>query len=97
MPDRQQQKSLRIEFVDVARLLFDGENPRLSALGETKSQDELLEVLWNEMAVSEVALSIAANGYFEEEPLFVVPEQPIEADKERRSILLLKGTVGLLR
>jgi hypothetical protein len=91
MPDRQQQKSLKIEFIDVDRLLFDAENPRLSAMGETKSQDELLEVLWNEMAVSEVALSIAANGYFEEEPLFIVPQQPQEKDKDKQKYIVVEG------
>ena len=29
--------------------------------------------MWKEMAVSEVALSVAENGFFEEEPLLVIP------------------------
>jgi hypothetical protein len=68
-----EQKKLKVEFMGVDRLLLDDDNPRLSAIGSAKSQDELVQVLWDEMAVSEVALSIAANGYFEEEPLFIVP------------------------
>ena len=55
-------------------LLFDAGNPRLR--GETEeelSQDQIFEVLWRDFAVNEVAESIAANGYFEHEPLFVIP------------------------
>lgn len=66
-------KPLRIDYKDVDSLLLDDENPRLVAVRETETQDQLVQVLWDEMAVSEVALSIAANGYFEEEPLFIVP------------------------
>lgn len=71
-----EQKALKVLFKDVNQLLLDDENPRLTAISEPKSQDELVQVLWDEMAVSEVALSIAANGYFQEEPLFIVPGNP---------------------
>jgi len=74
-------KKLKIEFKDVDCLLFDSENPRLSAISNTKSQDDLLQTLWNEMAVDEVALSIAANGFFEEEPLLIIPVDPKKKDK----------------
>src|SRR6266478_5638397 len=62
-----------IIYVRPDHLYLDEENPRLSSSGNGTSQDELLKVLWTEMAVSEVAISIATNGFFEEEPLFVVP------------------------
>jgi hypothetical protein len=78
MPLKKERKQLKIDFKNVDDLLLDPENPRLSVVGESKSQDELVKVLWDEMAVDEVALSIAANGYFEEEPLFVIP-QPASA------------------
>lgn len=59
----------------VADLLFDEENPRLSSLldGSKETQEELLRILWDEMSVDELVLSVAANGFFEEEPLFVIP------------------------
>jgi hypothetical protein len=60
----------------LAQLLLDPANPRLATSleqGEQPSQDELVRVLWQEMAVDEVALSIAANGYYPEERLLVVP------------------------
>jgi len=85
-----QQKTLKIEFKDVDLLMLDDDNPRLSAIGNTNSQDDLVKVLWNEMAVSEVALSIAANGYFEEEPLFIVPGDPNKS-KQKGKFVVVEG------
>lgn len=55
------------------KLMLDSTNPRLAELGipSASSQYELLKALWDEMAVEEVAMSIAYSGYFEHEPLFV--------------------------
>jgi hypothetical protein len=66
-------KILDIKAVAVDQLLLDPENPRLESVAKTKDQLDLIKAMWREMAVSEVALSIAANGFFEEEPLFAVP------------------------
>lgn len=59
--------------IELDKLLLDGANPRLAELGipGTASQFDLLKALWDEMAVEEVAMSIAYSGYFEHEPLFV--------------------------
>lgn len=64
--------------VPVEQLLLDPENPRLASvtLDLKQSQDELIKILWKEMDVKEIALSIAANGFFEEELLFVIPVDP---------------------
>jgi hypothetical protein len=59
--------------VDTENLLLDLENPRLAAQENLKTQDALAKYLWEEMAVDEIALSVARNGFFEEEPLFVIP------------------------
>jgi hypothetical protein len=55
------------------KIMLDANNPRLAELGilRTASQFDLLKALWEEMAVEEVAMSIAYSGYFEHEPLFV--------------------------
>ena len=57
----------------MSELLLDARNPRLAEFGipPDASQSTLLETLWKEMAVEEVAMSIAYSGYFEHEPLFV--------------------------
>jgi len=56
-------------------LLLDPENPRLASTAGSASptQADLMKTLWTEMSVDELVMSIAANGYFPEEPLFVVP------------------------
>ncbi len=64
----------RRESVAVDCLFLDPENPRLASSDlEDPTEDELVKILWQQMAVDEVLLSIAANGYFPEEPLFVIP------------------------
>lgn len=90
MPE-QEQKKLKVDFVEVERLLLDDENPRLSGISDKRTQDDLVRVLWDEMAVSEVALSIAENGYFEEEPLFVVPKLPKEQDTAKQRYVVVEG------
>lgn len=55
----------------VDKLLLDTKNPRLAEYtSETSNQRDVLKTLWREMAVDEIALSIATNGYFPYEPLF---------------------------
>jgi len=75
MPDQTTQKMV-IRLLPVGELLLDPENPRLEAVTSSKDQMELVRAMWREMAVDEVALSIAENGFFEEEPLFVIPSRP---------------------
>lgn len=68
-------------------LRFDSRNARIiDALrehGGTLSQDDILQVLWREFAVDEIALSIAANGFFRQEPLF--------ATREDRRFIVVEG------
>lgn len=57
-------------------LCFDYKNPRLVEFSITKSTDEktILNILWNEMAVDEIVLSILAHGFFENEAMLAVEE-----------------------
>ncbi len=64
--------------IPVQQLRLDRENPRLASGRPAPSQEELLQVLWSEMDVEELALSIHANGYLEEEPLLVYQPDPKE-------------------
>jgi hypothetical protein len=59
--------------IELDKLRLDARNPRLAELGiaTTATQFDLLKALWDEMAVEEVAMSIAYSGYFDHEPLFV--------------------------
>jgi len=55
-------------------LFLDDKNPRMAGAAEGQSQDEIIEFLWREMAVAEIALSIRQNGFFQHEPLFAARE-----------------------
>lgn len=77
--------------VPVGRLLLDPENPRFASAGAQQSQEDLLRILWTEMAVDEVALSIAHNGYYRQEPLLVIPDDPSERDEQKRKYIVVEG------
>ncbi|MFH1647520.1 MAG: hypothetical protein ABID71_07555 [Chloroflexota bacterium] len=62
------------DVIPIKLLLLDKENPRLASTAQGDSQEDFLRVLWEEMAVDEIAFSIAANGFYPEEALFVIPE-----------------------
>lgn len=81
----------KIEYVPVKHLRLDRDNPRLASEDTDVSPTELIRILWTEMAVDEVALSIAANGYFPEEPLFVIPETSGRADPEKDKFIVVEG------
>jgi len=81
-------------------LLLDPVNPRTIELGinDDSTQEQILEALWTKMAVREVALSIAHNGYFEHEPLFIEDRDGtwyvIEGNRRLASVqLLLNATL----
>jgi len=85
--------------VEVEDLLFDTQNPRLAEFGVSSksTQYDLLKTLWKEMAVEEVASSIAYNGYFEHEPLFVERRNDgkflvIEGNRRLAAVKLLLST-----
>ena len=59
----------------VSLLHLDSQNPRLPEEAQGKSEEELLEVLYKEFFLDELAYSMAKNGYFDEEPLVVVPDK----------------------
>jgi hypothetical protein len=83
--------SIAIRRIPVERLLLDYENPRLASGSGADTQKDLLKVLWNEMAVDEVALSIAANSFFPEEHLLAIPHNPNESVDARRKYVVVEG------
>jgi len=106
MPARQTKKKTRkqrpsdegsagYERIETTKLLLDPNNPRLAEYlpRDRRSQEDVLRVLWREMAVDELALSIAASGYFDYEPLFVVEKGGnfvvIEGNRRLAAVMLL--------
>ncbi len=82
----------RPQSIDPSELRFDARNPRFSESQET-TQEELLEKLWREFSVDEIALSIAANGFFEYEPIFAARETDelvvVEGNRRLAAVRLL--------
>jgi len=67
----------------VSRLRLDPRNPRLATVledGDRPSQEELVRRLWKSEAADELAISIAENGYYQQEPLLVVPSEDDPAE-----------------
>lgn len=81
------------EQVALPRLFLDDQNPRLSS-HEAQTQDAILDVLAREMSLGELALSIAANGFYETERLLVVPREEntytvVEGNRRLAAVQLL--------
>lgn len=57
-------------------LSLDWQNPRLAEfkLDKIEPPKELYQLLWDEMALDELVISITAHGFFETEPLLVTKE-----------------------
>lgn len=64
------QLNIPIELIDL-----DPENPRLAKESRGSTQFELLQTLYDQFDVDELAYSMAENGYFDEEPIIVVPQK----------------------
>lgn len=63
----------QIQYVESEVLSFDPENPRLVEFGSSKMDEgTLINLLWREMAVEELVMSILSQGFFEHEPLYVL-------------------------
>ena len=82
----------------IDQLLLDKANPRLASLitQDEPTQDDLVQVLWTEMAVDEVAFSVAANGFYPNERLLLVKERGatkftvIEGNRRLAAVRLLR-------
>ena len=62
-----------IDYIPSANLVFDSENPRMVEFGVNQyPEEQLINLLWKEMAVEELVMSILALGFFDHEPLYVM-------------------------
>ena len=83
-----------VERIPVADLHFDRQNPRLFLEQDSyPAETELIQILWRDFAVDEVALSIANNGYFSHETLFTTQENGklvvVEGNRRLAAVRLL--------
>ena len=58
-------------------LFFDYSNPRLIefAINTRTKEKDIINILWSQMAVNEIVMSILAHGFFENEAMYAVKEQ----------------------
>lgn len=73
------------EEIDISRLEFDTENPRLVEFGINKNESEenVIALLCNVMAVDELIFSIVNSGFFFHEPLIGIPD--------KRKFIIIEG------
>jgi hypothetical protein len=87
-----------IEKIKLGDLNFDRANPRFVGYGiqPSTSEEEVIKALWVEMAVDEVAMSIAASGFWPQEPLIVAEEKGkwvvIEGNRRLAAVRVLTDT-----
>jgi hypothetical protein len=60
--------------IKIEKLFLDQLNPRLYGESAGESQDAIMEKIYSKESIDELASSLAVNGYFQEEPIIVVPK-----------------------
>jgi hypothetical protein len=71
-PDANERPDPYAERIAVDEIMLDPENPRL-VFSETPSQLDLAKRLYEDEALDELMPSLRDNGFFEEEPIVVIP------------------------
>jgi hypothetical protein len=61
--------------VAIDRLHLDSANPRLPEEIQGKSEEEVLQHLFDHFDLEEIADPMGRNGYFDEEPLVILPQK----------------------
>ena len=92
-----------VEYIELDKLNLDKRNPRLSEFGiNAKSrEEEILKILWDEMAVNELMYSIVSNGFWDYEPLIALKEGEnytvVEGNRRLAAVKLLhnQGSVKI--
>ncbi len=65
-------KKTEVKYVGADKLLFDSKNPRMVEFGDMSDETKVINTLWQNMAVNEIVMSILANGFFENEPMYAI-------------------------
>ena len=66
--------------IKIEKLFLDQLNPRLYGESAGESQDAIKEKIYDKESIDELASSLAVNGYFQEEPIIVVPKSEADYD-----------------
>ncbi len=94
--DNFEKKSTQFELIK--NLKLDRENPRLIEfnISSRTTEQEIMMILYNEMAITELMYSISKNGYWTYEPLIVMPDRDgkfivLEGSRRLTALKLLLG------
>jgi hypothetical protein len=89
----------KIQQINVDKLDFDRDNPRLVEYGinANTSDDEMIEVLVKVMSVNELILSISNSGFFENEALIAIPNNgrfiTIEGNRRLAAVRIIRDHI----
>lgn len=70
--------------IPIDKLSVDNQNPRLAQEYQGATETVIMKVLVDDFDVEELAYSMAENGYFDEEPIVVVPARLPDTYKAKR-------------
>lgn len=67
----------RINNISPNEISLDWKNPRLADFGikEGTSPEKIFSIMWRNMGVEEIIISITAHGFFKTEPIIVIKEE----------------------
>ena len=68
-------------LIDIDHLFLDEYNPRLYGESISDTQEEIMKKIYTREQIDELASSLAVNGYFQEEPIIVIPKNNVDFDK----------------
>lgn len=81
----------KVEQIPVGKLLLDPDNPRLPEDSQGATQSKLLEVLFEDFDLEELAFSMAQNGYFDEEPMVAVRKVAKKSGSKDGEYIVVEG------
>jgi len=91
----------KIQNIELQKIKLDYQNPRLGEFGIniSSTENEILEILWNEMAVNELMYSIVSNGFWDYEPLIILKDNDdyiaVEGNRRLAAVKLIHDQSGL--
>jgi hypothetical protein len=62
-----------IDYIQLEKLLFDPDNPRLPSYVDRKSEEKIIDYMLRDASLLELMKSIAESNYSHSEPLLIVP------------------------
>jgi len=79
----------KVEYLEIEHIHLDSQNPRLPEEALGKGETKLLEVLYHEFDLDELAFSMSQNGYFDEEPIVAI--RKADASSRRPTYVVVEG------